>query len=390
MWRSREKSKRKSRKRKSRKRRSRKKRRSYKRKSRKSKRSRKKKSSCKRRKSSTPIKQHVYTQLKIPAAQLKIPTAPPLKIIPSAPPLKIIPSAPPPKIQPSVPQKMRLTDACRVGDEKLAFEIIKNRDSLSNKELFNPSQVDGFSNTSLIWACKNEMKTVVLKLLETTGYNDLNLHHVNKVGETALMWACFHTSMEEVVPLLLNLYCKTDHVDSAGCTSLFWALNRGSVQVALSLLDTDCNMNHITPKNRNALILACQTNKVSVALKLIEKGCYLDHKFSNGNTALVIACKNSMEEVALKLLEKGCQVDKDIIMKLSKENKLLSVYEKVSGLGKSGSAECAICYEMTGHNVVIQPCFHSVNLDGKCAIKLNECPYCRKKVSAINKVFKMD
>jgi ankyrin repeat protein len=97
---------------------------------------------------------------------------------------------------------MDLINAIASHNEIKTLELLENPNIDCN-------HVDKFGSTALIWVCRWEMSSVILKLLEKPNI-DIDYNHADSYGRTALMWACFN-NMETVVMKLLDkqIDCNT-------------------------------------------------------------------------------------------------------------------------------------------------------------------------------------
>ena len=181
---------------------------------------------------------------------------------------------------------MDLIEACEGGDTKKALSLIMNikqhiifDDVLLMPLIFeldkvqlkmnndtNLSIVDSYGKTALIYACKNKMKEVALKLIQT---GHAKPEQVYNDDCTVLICACQNKMEEVALELIKTGYAKPEQVVSNGCTALIWACQKGMTKVALELIQTG----HAKPEQVDNL----------------------------GYTALILACSNKMKEVVLEL-----------------------------------------------------------------------------------------
>jgi ankyrin repeat protein len=179
-------------------------------------------------------------------------------------------------------------------DYTLCIDDILNGHILSN--ISDKSNV-----TALIYACKNKMTEVALKLL------DMNCkpEQVNKHGNTALILACYKgKGMKEVALKLLDMNCNPEQVNKHGNTASILACEKGMKEVVLKLLDMNCNSEQVNKNGNTALIYACSKGMTEVALKLLDMNCKPEHVNKNRDTALILACDKGMTEVANKIKQK--------------------------------------------------------------------------------------
>ena len=118
------------------------------------------------------------------------------------------------------------------GSESICLKML----NLFGAEGCRADQVSQHGLTALIWACRNSMKGVALKLLEF-GHEACRTDQVSKFGCTALIWAC-RNSMDNVALKLLEFgseACRADCVNIFGHTARLLADERGLIRVSRKL-----------------------------------------------------------------------------------------------------------------------------------------------------------
>ena len=102
----------------------------------------------------------------------------------------------------------------------------------------------------------------------------LNGHILSNISDksnvTALIYAC-KNKMTEVALKLLYMNCKPEQVNKYGNTALILAYSNGMKEVALKLLDMNCNPEQVNKHGDTALILACDKGMTEVANKIKQK-----------------------------------------------------------------------------------------------------------------------
>src|SRR3990172_12373813 len=121
---------------------------------------------------------------------------------------------------------MDLLNACKNGDGLKALELLNNNYS-------NYSCIDDENYTPLIWACKNKMTDVALKLLETPKLCKMN--QINDNFNTALTWSLDNVMTEVSEKILEYPYlCNLNIVNMHGYTPLIYACrHKENEQIAL-------------------------------------------------------------------------------------------------------------------------------------------------------------
>jgi len=122
-------------------------------------------------------------------------------------------------------------------------------------------------NTALIYACKENMESTALKLLEKV---DININHVNNSGNTALMYACLKNMEKTALNLLERENINVNKVNRYNYNSaLTFACSNKMEFVALKLLEKpDININQVNKQNETALKIAKRNNLTEIITKL--------------------------------------------------------------------------------------------------------------------------
>lgn len=192
----------------------------------------------------------------------------------------------------------------------------------------------GVGETALIFACKNELESVALKILDNweeckighvSKSYDVKLQEYYKENGTALMYACMY-GLETVALKILEhpKECNMGYNSEDCNTALIYACENGLETVALKILEypDECNIGYVGRNGISTFMCSCIHNLENVALKFLECNETIDINIgnisNNGYTALMFACMYDLETVALKILDYG-------------EKCKISHYEKAKG-----------------------------------------------------------
>lgn len=140
-------------------------------------------------------------------------------------------------------------------------------DSLLLSITESPLGIDTTGTSALIYACKNNMEDVALRLIK----NNADVNVINKQGHTALLWACG----KKMSSVALKLISK--------CTK--------------NVIEQATNTFGETP-----LLVACQNQMNDVALEMIKKSDNISYVTNEGQTAFQWAVHNEMTQVIHAML----------------------------------------------------------------------------------------
>ena len=254
-----------------------------------------------------------------------------------------------------------LIKACYRNNEKCALALLERKDIEVDLE-------DKNGDTALDWAFKNELLSVVKKLIAKGA--DVNKH--NKYGYTPLIKACKENNKKYALALLERTYIEVNLVNNHGETALYWASEKGMLAVVEKLIEKGADVNIQNEDGYTALMKFWQANvalalleddninvnlknkdgytalhkasflgnllrMLAVVKKLIERGADVNAQDKDGRTALMIACQETTKyaDVALALLEDD-NIKVDLVDEYGKtaldyasENRMTEVVKKL-------------------------------------------------------------
>ena len=209
--------------------------------------------------------------------------------------------------------------------------------------VLNLTDYDG--NTLLMWLCKQNNIDHIEWLIKKFGMR-CKPNHINKLGQTALMYLCMHRYSTDIMCKEFKNLCLPSHIDYYKNTALIYACKNGSVEMAKILInhfDIDCLFNQVNCENKYALYYACINNdkysfekltkfdycdalfenridllediikllyyyyNYDFAIYFIKKYgtlCNINYKNSEGQDILTIACCENKTEFAMTLMDK--------------------------------------------------------------------------------------
>ena len=150
-------------------------------------------------------------------------------------------------------------------------------------------------------SCKNNDIYNALRLLNEQNYNQID--YIDEYGNTSLIWACRNGMSEIALKIIKTGLCKLDQIDHYGNTALIFACENSLSEVALELIKTgQSKPEQINITEDTALIFACKNKLSEVALKLIKTCRSNQNQVNNvGETALFWAYTNDLTEVEIEL-----------------------------------------------------------------------------------------
>ena len=198
---------------------------------------------------------------------------------------------------------------------------------------------------SLIDACLRRDINASLEILKHI--DKCNLGHINKYGDTVLIFAC-HNNMSVVALEILK------HVDK-------------------------CNLGQTNVIGNTALIFACDNKMLEVALEILKHidKCNLGQINKDGDTALILAKKNNMLEVVKIIKER---------LRNSLDNKEI---EKEIMQIRINNKKCLFCGDDTKDSILYSECNHAFISCNNCRPRLLNkiCPICRSTGNIIKKLY---
>jgi ankyrin repeat protein len=199
--------------------------------------------------------------------------------------------------------------ACMHIQTKIALKILDHPDCDLDYINYNLKLENG--TTPLMWACKNSMIDVILKIINTPGHK---LYNIDNQGNTLLIWACKMEStalwackhgMESIALRVLDMDdCDLNHVNFERKTALIWACDKRLYKVVSKMIDrSDLKLHAIDDAKRTVLIWACEQKASDIALKILDRpDCDLNSVNICGNTALTMSCVNNLPDVVEKII----------------------------------------------------------------------------------------
>ena len=160
------------------------------------------------------------------------------------------------------------------------FEIVKYLIQLgANVNLHN----NYYSYTSLFGSSLENMK-----LLVDAG---ANIHHVNKLGHTALSNACSEGLLEEV-KYLISVGADVN-VDNGFALYMAVGARNNELEICKVLIEAGVNINYVVNYDGNPLHLACKYNNLNLIELLLDNGA--DEYIKNKSGKIPIECTTNEE-----------------------------------------------------------------------------------------------
>ena len=258
-------------------------------------------------------------------------------------------------------------------------------------------------------------------LLEDTSYSYiLNniINYPNKLGKTALIYACENGKLD-IVNKLLEKGAAVDKVDNDNNTIFNFACNNGNLEIVNSLLKkiSSFGENYITnfinypnKLGKTALIYACENGNSEIVNKLLEKGASVNLDCNNifnkllitdnllyCKTALMYACENGKLDIVNALLNKNADVNaynKTSLMyaceneRLDIVNKLLEKDNEMINVNVNVHNKTALMYACENENLDIVNALLNKGADPKAYGKTALTYACENRNSDIYNLLK--
>lgn len=157
----------------------------------------------------------------------------------------------------------------------VALELIKNIK-------IDPSHINTYNETALIFACKNKMNNVALALIKT---GKSNPSYINIYNKTALIIACENKMNDIALELIKTGESNPSYVNRNKCTALTFACKNNMNNIALELIKLENPFYSYTEEYNNS--------------KQVDKSNYL--MFNPNYNLFVYAYKNKMNNILLSL-----------------------------------------------------------------------------------------
>lgn len=196
-----------------------------------------------------------------------------------------------------------ITTAMNNSNEIKAVSLLESFLKLPNMNASTFINIpDEKSDTLLIRACRERMSRMCLRLLEC---ENININHVNNVGNNALLYAS-GLAIFNVVKKLVHLGANPNFSNPIGITPFLFAcsiFNEKSISNALFLYEYVNDINQQANNGFTALVCACYHKNISIVDKLLSNPTIkVNLKDNYGKTALYYACSNKLEDIACRLL----------------------------------------------------------------------------------------
>ena len=183
-------------------------------------------------------------------------------------------------------------------------------------------QVDQYNYSALMYACRNSMDDVCMKILENSQetYNNCALSKRNNMGATCLILACENNMEQVCMKILETPYdCAMEQITKYGTTALIAACNSYKVDgkqdnfkniimenVCMKILSYPnvCSINYLYYGNsfsrkifvHDASIIACESKFENVCMKIL-KYYSKDELYTVAKDLLISAIRNDMKLV---------------------------------------------------------------------------------------------
>ena len=155
----------------------------------------------------------------------------------------------------------------------------------------SPNTSDKFGNTVLSISIV-EKSTDSAKLLINSP--SIDLERPNLAGETPLMMAAFHGSLELVKHLINQRSVEVNH---PGWSALHYASTNGHFAIAEFLLDKGAYVDPESPNGTTALMMAARGGHITIVRLLLDRGADLSIHNKLNLTAIDFAEDNNQAEI---------------------------------------------------------------------------------------------
>lgn len=203
-------------------------------------------------------------------------------------------------------QKININNVNKRGDTPLLWATYKNNPEIANSLIQNGAEIhhiDSKYSSALTWACKNKMTDTMFLIFNTYSPNYIRpmCIHTTLMGihnnNSPIMWACIN-NMESVVTFMLTHFSDNSHelinnIGYNGNSMLTTACRNNNHIIVSKLLEhPDININY-TVGRMSSLMIACKNKNSTIVSKLLEHPNinvnYTNDNDNNNTSALHIA-----------------------------------------------------------------------------------------------------
>jgi len=162
------------------------------------------------------------------------------------------------------------------------------------------------TNEELVRASMNGDLPLIHSLIKERGA-DVAFHFQELKRRTALLSAVEKRRMEISEILITQYGAHVDDFDSDGMTSLYYASDKGYVELVHLLLRHGANVNKITTnrETNSCLTIASENCHPDCVVALIAAGANVNHVRNDASTSLILAAKKGCEAAVRALLGAG-------------------------------------------------------------------------------------
>jgi ankyrin repeat protein len=172
----------------------------------------------------------------------------------------------------------------------------------------SPNAMDAKGNSALSIAIAEKSLDVAKVLIDSPS---IDLERPNLAGETPIMMAAFHGSLDLVQYLVEK---RQVEINKPGWSALHYAATNGHLKIATYLLDKNAYVDPESPNGTTALMMAARGGHIELVKLLLERGADLSKVNGVNMTAIDFAEQHNQTEIVnglksrwLKLYKKPYQ-----------------------------------------------------------------------------------
>jgi ankyrin repeat protein len=207
------------------------------------------------------------------------------------------------KIQQLNPTSWKLLEYCKDNNPEWALYILNQGNSTINYLNYNMKDPK-YNNTAFIWACKNNMTSVINRFIniamnihQLLGYENkpFNLNEQNNHGKTALMYICTNGLYDQLIKLIDHTFNRFSNnpeyfldvniQDNDGNTALIIAMKNNQVSIVNELLDFPYTNMYLENKYKKNFIDIAEEKYSQYLLKI---KAIRNYQINNRNLGLII------------------------------------------------------------------------------------------------------